>query len=84
MKRSAISFMLAVACCLMTLDLSTAKDRQEDRAADGNMTSNSDGNFPDYTQPTTRFVTSGANLRRTRLFGLSEQMGRETMGIQSR
>lgn len=84
MKRSLINIMLMMGCCLMMPGLSQAKDRNKSSGVAGATTSNSDENFPDYTQPTTRFVTSGDNLRRTRMFGLSEQMGRESMGVQSR
>jgi hypothetical protein len=41
-------------------------------------------NFPTYSQPTTRFVTTGNNLRRTRKFGLSQQMNRESLGFIAR
>jgi hypothetical protein len=50
----------------------------------GVVTESSNENFPDYSQPTTRYVTSGQNLRNTRKFGLEEQMNRETLGILSR
>jgi hypothetical protein len=40
--------------------------------------------FPDYDQPTTRYVTSGENLRRSRKFNLGEQMDRESMGFTGR
>ena len=84
MKRSLINIMLMMGCCLIMPGLSQAKNRNKSSGVAGATTSNSDENFPDYTQPTTRFVTSGDNLRRTRMFGLSEQMARESMGIQSR
>ena len=40
--------------------------------------------FPDYSQPTTRYVTTGQSLRNTRKFGLGEQMYRESPGIFGR
>lgn len=43
--------------------------------------SRSNENFPDYTQPTTRYVTSGEALKRTRKFNLGEQMKRESLGV---
>lgn len=46
--------------------------------------SRSTENFPDYTQPTTRYVTSGEALKRTRKFNLGEQMKRESLGVFSR
>ena len=46
--------------------------------------SQSTENFPDYTQPTTRYVTSGEALKRTRKFNLGEQMKRESLGVFSR
>ena len=46
--------------------------------------SGSTENFPDYTQPTTRYVTSGEALKRTRKFNLGEQMERESLGVFSR
>jgi len=39
--------------------------------------------FPDYDQPTTRYVTTGENLRRTRQFGLGNQMSRESLGFHA-
>ena len=50
----------------------------------GVVTESSNENFPDYSQPTTRYVTSGQSLRNTRKFGLEEQMNRESLGILSR
>ena len=82
MKYALINITLTIGCCLIASGLSQAKDRNGSCGPAGAATSNSDENFPDYTQPTTRFVTSGDNLRRTRMFGLSEQMSRESMGIQ--
>ncbi len=41
-------------------------------------------NFPDYTQPTTRYVTSGEALKRTTKFNLGEQMKRESLSVFSR
>jgi len=46
--------------------------------------SRSTENFPDYTQPTTRYVTSSEALKRTRKFNLGEQMKRESLGVFSR
>lgn len=48
------------------------------------VTESSNENFPDYSQPTTRYVTSGQNLRNTRNFGLGDQMNRESLGILAR
>lgn len=50
----------------------------------GVVTESSNENFPDYSQPTTRYVTSGQSLRNTRKFGLEEQMNRESLGILAR
>lgn len=49
-----------------------------------NESSTASTDFPDYSQPTTRYVTSGTNLRNTRQFGLGEQMSRESLGFISR
>lgn len=50
----------------------------------GVVTESSKENFPDYSQPTTRYVTSGQSLRNTRKFGLEDQMNRESLGILAR
>lgn len=50
----------------------------------GVVTESSNENFPDYSQPTARYVTTGKSLRNTRKFGLEEQMNRESLGILAR
>ena len=79
---------LLIPLCVMSVFYSSLAWAQvgslESKKDYGVVTESSNENFPDYSQPTTRYVTSGHSLRNTRKFGLEEQMNRESLGILSR
>jgi hypothetical protein len=72
---------LPMLCCFVAWAQSASLESNREF---GVVTESSNESFPDYSQPTTRYVTSGQNLRSTRKFGLEEQMNRESLGILAR
>ena len=72
---------LPMLCCFVAWAQSASLESNREF---GVVTESSNENFPDYSQPTIRYVTSGHSLRNTRKFGLEEQMNRESLGILSR
>jgi len=73
--------------CIATLLLSSSANAQTVLGEASNarpVVRSRNNQFPDYDQPTTRYVTTGENLRRTRQFSLGNQMSRESLGFSAR
>ncbi len=81
-----LKYFCAVQLLFLSLSVEMALGQQslETYPSQPSTRSRSTENFPDYTQPTTRYVTSGEALKRTRKFNLGEQMKRESLGVFSR
>lgn len=73
---------VVIGCCACLMSLASAQGVPNETHSSRNHASNdTDVGFPDYSQPTTRFVIRGEYLARTRQFGLGESMNRESLGF---